>query len=671
MSYRPLSKTLLLLSALVTVPAAEVVAEPTKLDEVVVSSEPLPQTLLEFLEPATVLRGKELQTKAQGSLGATLASEAGISASGFGPGASRPIVRGLGGDRVKILENGIGSQDVSNTSPDHLVTIDPSLINSVEVLRGPASLLYGTSAIGGLVNVNDNRILEEMPTAPAAGRVEVRGSTVDEERTGVMSVNAPAGPFAVHFDALKRVTDDIRIPGYARTGELRANGPALDYPEPKGTLPFSATDTDNVTFGTSYIGKSGFLGAAVSDFNSTYGVPNGENDVSIQAERKRLDTRGKIFDPFSGVQSMDLKFGFIDYDHTEFEGEEPGTIFRNRAVETRYEVAHYKIAGFKGVAGLQQQYSNFGAEGEEAFQPETTKNEGAAFLYEERDLSRKVQLQLSSRFDYQELEAHSTDPITRNFDTYSQSIGTVWNAIENYSLSLTVANTQRAPSGQELFADGPHVATGIYEIGDPDLDPERSVGTDLTLKRKAGAVTGSVGGFFNHFQNYITLTPTGQTIDDLPVYEFVSTSADMRGFESQVAYHFREMKSDGDALSIDYQTDYVWAADRATGEALPRIPPLRMKWGINYSDPALLDARLEVQRVFSQDRTQADETDTSGYTFLNLTLSKDVPFKRGKLTAFVRGTNLLNEKARDATSFIKDVAPLPGANVTTGLQFRF
>jgi iron complex outermembrane receptor protein len=650
---------------------SNVVAEPTKLEEVVVSSDPLPQTLLEFLEPSTVLSGKELQTKAQGSLGATLSSEAGVSASGFGPGASRPIIRGLGGDRVKILENGIGSQDVSNTSPDHLVTIDPGLINSVEVLRGPASLLYGTSAIGGLVNVNDNRILEELPSAPATGRVEVRGSTVDEERTGVMSVNAPAGPVAFHFDALKRVTDDIHIPGYARTGALRANGPSLDYPEPKGTLPFSSTDTDNLTFGTSYIKKSGFFGAAVSDFHSQYGVPNGENDVSIQAERKRLDARGKLFDPLSGIQSMDLKFGFIDYDHTEYQGDEAGTVFRNRAVETRYEAAHYKIAGFKGVAGLQHQYANFGAEGEEAFQPETTKNEGAAFFFEERDLSRTVQLQLSSRFDYQEIEAHSSEPLTRNFDTYSQSIGTVWSAVENYALSLTLANTQRAPSGQELFADGPHVATGVYEIGDENLDPEQSLGADLTLRRKAGKVTGSIGGFFNHFQNYITLVPTGETIDDLPVYQFTSTPADMRGFESQVAYHFRDKESDGDALSVDYQTDYVWAADRSTGEALPRIPPLRMKWGINYSDPALLDARLELQQVFSQERTQADETDTSGYTFLNLTLSKDVPFEKVKLTAFVRGTNLLNEKARDATSFIKDVAPLPGANVTTGVQFRF
>ena len=282
-----------------------------------------------------------------------------------------------------------------------------------------------------------------------------------------------------------------------------------------------------------------------------------------------------------------------------------------------------------------------------------------------------MQLQLSSRFDYQELRAHSDDPVTRSFDTYSQSIGTIWSATKNYPLALTLAHTQRAPSGQELFADGPHVATGVYEIGDANLDPEESFGADLTLRKKEGRVTGSLGGFFNHYQNYITLTPTGETVDDLPVYQFSETSADMRGFESQLAYHFQDVKRDGHALSVDYQTDYVWAADRATGEALPRIPPLRMKWGINYSDPTLVDARLEVQRVFSQERTQAEETTTSGYTLLNLTLSKDIPLEKVTLTAFIRGSNLLNEKARDATSFIKDVAPLPGANVTSGIQVRF
>ena len=234
MLYRHLPTTALFLTAVGIAAATNAAAAPTKLEEVVVSSEPLPDTLLEFLEPSTVLSGKELQTKAQGSLGATLSSEAGVSASGFGPGASRPVIRGLGGERVKILENGIGSQDVSNTSPDHLVTIDPSLVNSIEVLRGPATLLYGTNALGGLVNINDSRIIEELPTSPAAGRAEIRGSTVDEERTGVMSVNAPVGPFAFHFDALKRVTDDIHIPGYARTGALRAEGPPPGYPEPKG-----------------------------------------------------------------------------------------------------------------------------------------------------------------------------------------------------------------------------------------------------------------------------------------------------------------------------------------------------------------------------------------------------------------------------------------------------
>ena len=652
---------------------------PQALDEIIVSSTPLDRTLFESAEQVTVLSGRELQTKAQGSLGATLSGELGIASSGFGPGATRPIIRGLGGDRIRVLENGIGTQDVSNTSPDHAVTVDPLLAQKIEVLRGPAALLYGTSAVGGVVNIFDNRIPEELPAAPVSGKAEIRGGTVDRERAGVLSLDAPVGSFAFHFDATKRRTDDINIPGFARTTALRNSGEDLEYPEPRGTLPFTGTDTDNLTFGTSYIRDSGFFGVALSEYNSTYGVPNGENDISIDASRKRVDLRGKAFEPFHGVKSMELKMGIVDYEHTEFEGAEAGTQFKSQGVDTRYEIAHKKIGPLEGVIGFQYQYSDFSAIGEEAFQPPTTTTIGSLFLFEEYVASRSVRFQAGGRLDYQDISADGFAPLGsvtardlgRDFMTLSQSAGLVWTPHEDYAAALSLAHTERAPSGQELFADGPHVATGAFEIGDPEINAEQSLGIDLVLRKKAGRVTGSIGGYCNRFQNYIGLIPTGETADRLPVYAFESLPATFLGFESQIAYHFFGSNPTGEDLSFDFQPDYVWAEDRRSGEAIPRIPPLRMKWGLNYSRPDLLTARAEVLQIFRQNHNATDETEAPAYTFLNLTVSKDIKISEMQMTMFLRGTNLLNDKGREQTSFIKDVAPLPGANVVAGLQFRF
>lgn len=654
-------------------------AEPSMLPEVTVSSTPLEQTSFESAQPVSVLSSKELQTKPQSSLGSMLSGELGIASTGFGPGAGRPIIRGLGGDRVRILENGVGTQDASNTSPDHLVTIDPSQIEKVEVLRGPAALLYGTSAVGGVVNVFDNRVPTELPKGPVSGKADIRGGTVDRERAGSASINVPVGSFALHVDGSKRRTDDIRIPGFARSRRLRDESPSEDGNEPRNVLPFSDTETDNFTVGTSYIRESGYLGAAVSEYNSRYGVPNGEENISIDARRRRADLRGKLFNPFDGISAMELKVGVVDYEHTEFEGTEEGTNFKSQGLDGRYEITHEKIAGFKGVFGFQYQYTDFEAVGEEAFQPPSITSTGSLFILEEYEVSDSFSLQVGGRGDYQDLQARGFVPqgqdeevdIGTNFLTFSQSAGAVWKPADNYALALSVAHTERAPSSQELYADGPHVATGAFEYGDPNLDKERSLGVDLTLRKKGGAVTGSIGGYYNHFYNFIGLLPTGDTADDLPVYQFRDVPATFYGIESQVAYHFLANYEQGEDLSLDIQPDYVWAEDRNTDTPIPRIPPFRLKVGANYSIANNFSSRVEVQQIFRQGRNAPEESETGGFTLLNAIVTKDVKIDSFPVTIFVRGDNLLNEKAREHTSFIKDVAPLPGINVTSGLSFRF
>ncbi len=643
------------------------------LDKVVVESSPLQDTLFNSAQSVSVLSGADLDEQARNSLGDTLAQQPGVTSSSFGPGAGRPIIRGLGGDRVRILENGVSTQDVSSVSPDHPTTIESSLVDKIEVVRGPAALLYGTSAIGGVVNTFDRRIAEKLPEKPISGTMEMRAESADKTRSGVFGLDAPAGPLVFHVDGFKRRSGDISIPGFARTEALR-DSESLDYSEPKGRLPSSDTDNSNLTLGSSYVFSKGFLGAAVSEYNTAYGVPNGEPDISIDATRKRVDVRGGVRDFGDYIESAIVRAGLVNYDHTEFEGSETGTVFKQDSFDSRLDVTHKEIHSLRGTWGVQVQGTKFEAVGEEAFQPPTDTGVYSVFGLEELLVSDDVTWQLGGRLDWNDTSTTGFDPGAQddfNVDetTFSQSTGAVWDVSPDYALALSVAHTERAPTGQELFADGPHVATGAFEVGDPDLGIERSLGTDLTFRKKEGTVRGFIGGFFNRYWDYISLNPTGAEEDDLPVYTFQAINADFVGFESQVAYFLRDRE--GEELSFDIQPDYVRARDRDNDEYLPRIPPLRLQVGTTYYNKDICRVRLEAQHVFAQHKTADFETSTDAYTMLNLYVNKELPSIMKNLEVFARGTNLLSEKARNHTSFIKDVAPLPGASAMVGLRIRF
>jgi iron complex outermembrane receptor protein len=648
------------------------------LDKVVVESSALQDTLFNSTQSVSVMTGIDLDEKARNNLGDTLAEEPGITSSSFGPGAGRPVIRGIGGERIRILENGVGTLDISSVSPDHAVTVESTLVDRIEVVRGPASLLYGTSAVGGVVNVFDNRIAEKMIDKPIAGTAELRGESVDRTRAGVISLDAPAGPLIFHFDGFKRVSDDYDIPGFARTAELRGSQ-EIEYEEPKGKVPFSDTDTSNLTFGTSYImddksapgGAKGFIGAAVSEFNSDYGVPNGEPDIIVDARRRRVDVRAGVRETGGFIESAVTRMGIVDYDHTEFEGAEAGTRFRQNGFDGRIDINHREVSAIRGAWGLQLQDSSFEAIGEEAFQPPTDTTTYSVFALEELLVSDTVTLQLGGRYDWNSAKSDGfmedrSDAATVDLNTFSQSGGVVWDFIPDYALALSVAHTERAPTGQELFANGPHVATGAFEVGDANLGIERSLGTDLTLRKKEGRFRGSFGVFYNRFWDYISLNPTGEEDDNLPVYAFKAVDADFYGFESQVAMFLVDQP--GQEVSFDIQPDYVWSEERESGDSLPRMTPFRLKFGGTYYNRDLLRARVELQRVFAQNRTADFETATDGYTMLNLYLSKELS---ESLEVFVRGSNLLSEKARNHVSFIKDLAPLPGASAMAGFRVRF
>jgi iron complex outermembrane receptor protein len=645
-----------------------------RLDEIIVESTGLGQTLTDQAQPVTVLSGDDLDMKVNSSLGDTLGSEAGISSSSFGPGAGRPVIRGLDGGRIRVLENGVGSNDLSASSPDHAVTIDSSLVDKIEVVRGPASLLYGTSAVGGIVNTFDNRIPEYLPDAPAEGTAETRGDSASKTRTGLVSVTAPVGNVALHVDALASKSDDYHIPGYARTGELRATTP-IDYPEPQGTLSWSDTQTDVLTGGGSYIFDKGYVGASYNDYKTIYGVPNGEPDISINAHRRRADFRAGVRDTGEFIESGTVRAGYVDYQHTEFEGDEAATNFMNHGIDSRVDLKHKAVNGVRGTWGAQFQGNDVDAEGLEAYQPPSTTDVYSLFALEELSATEDLTLQAGLRYDWNEVETDgfdestSQDDQTRRYDLFSQSVGATFQVSDEYALAWSSAYTERAPNAQELFADGPHVATGAYEIGDDSLNTEQSLGTDIALRKTEGTIRGSVGGFYNRFWNFINANPTGATEDDLPVYQFENIPADFWGFESQVAYY--AVDSVAKEVSFDFQPDYVWARNRDSREYLPRIPPLRMKFGANYYHEDLFRVRLELQQVFEQEKVASYETTTDGYSMLNLYLSKDVNYQGQTYELFVRGTNLLSEKVRNHVSYIKDVAPLPGASAMAGFRVRF
>ncbi len=648
---------------------------PQRMDEVVVTASPLDRTLFELAQPATLLTDKALWEKLQPTLGDTLSGQPGISATSFGPGASRPIIRGLGDDRVRILQNGTSVLDVSNVSPDHAVASDPSGFRSVEIVRGPATLLYGPNAVGGVVNVIDDRIPQERIEGKwPSGHFGTHYGTADDAASVSGAVNWGTGPFAFHLDAFSRETNDIEIPGYARSGKLRALDPQPD--DARGTLPNSFTDSAGAALGGSYIWDRGYVGLSYYGLDSSYGTV-AEEDVTIDLRQHRWDLRGALYQPNAWVREINYKFSHSNYDHTEFEGPEVGTRFLIDGYNARAELLHEKIGRLEGAFGAETQSNEFSALGAEAFLPAVDNRVHSMFAFEEIKLD-PISLQFGLRYDHQ---TNETSTLDLDFDAFSTSAGIVYQPVKDYALSLSLGYSQRPPTYVELLADGLHIATGTYEIGDPSLGNEDSLSLDLSLRKNAGRITGSVSAFYYRFDDFISLQPTGSDFIDggetFPEYAYQAGAADFYGGEIETTYHLLESAtSDTGAqptaqrLDLILRTDYVHAEDRDTGEALPRIPPFRTSLALDYQCGSI-GARLDGQWAANQDRHADYELPTDGYFLLNAGLTYDLKIGAAATTFYLKGVNLLDQDARQSTSFLKDVAPLAGRGVVAGLRAEF
>ncbi len=626
-------------------------SEPQKLDEVNVTALPIRQSGDAVIAPVGVLAGAALDDAKGATLGQTVAHEIGVQTSYFGPGVGRPVIRGLDGPRVGVLANGESSGDVSTVSQDHAVSIEPFLADQIEILKGPATLLYGSGAIGGVVNVVDGRIPEKLPEG-TSGRAELRGNTFSDEATGMARVDTALGDFALHADGVRRDANDVQ--------------------GPHGRIANSYVDTRTGAVSGSWIGADGFLGLAISRYLDEYGNPaepgdaaTGEPAVHLAMAQTRYDVKGGWNEPLPGFDSVRLSFGHTDYTHTEFEGDEPGTVFYSDSNEGRLELVQGELAGWRGAYGLQFLRRDFRAVGEESFVPQTLTHGIGLFGMEQRDWGR-LKTEFGARIDRQ--SSDPADGSRRDFRPLSLSAGFAWKLDDAWHLSLNLDRAQRAPAEEELFANGPHAATNAFEIGLPDARKETANQAELGLHYHGDFVEAKVAAYLNRFNDYLYLADTGETEDDLPVRQWTQGDARFHGFEAEAKLHL------GETASGHYDLRVWGDSVRARldhGGNLPRIAPGRFGADLNWSLDAWR-ASIGVAHYFRQDRVAEHETPTAGYTLVDAHLSYTLD--GGEATSwefFLDGNNLTSATARLHTSFIKDAAPLPGRGVAFGVRAFF
>ena len=643
-----------------------VFAQETKTEEVVVTSSALRESPLEVAQPTTVVAGDELRRQIASSLGETLSSELGVSSTYFGPSASRPVIRGLSGDRVQVLQDGLASLDVSSLSQDHAVTLESVVSQQIEIIKGPAALLYGSGASGGLVNVVSSRVPTEVSARTLTGAAEVRADTASEERTGAFSLDSGVGNFAFHADYFDRESDDVEIPGFAQSDALRRQLiEAGEEPDGvRGHIPNTQGESSGGAIGGSYVGQNALGGLSYSRYETTYGIP-GEEQAYIDMKQDRFDGKAEL-DLEGTINKLRLTGAYNDYTHTEFEAPGvPGTVFNQDAYELRFTADNELGGGWRGTTGLQYVDVDFEAIGDEAFVPTSKTQTMSLFAFEERHINDWT-FELGARAEQQKIDVPSDYP---DFDktAVSLSAGTVWQFAQDHALALNLTRTQRNPQAAELYANGPHIAAQRFEVGDATLDQETSVTADLSLRHTGERVAWTVSAYYNDYTDYIYASPTGEIEDELPVYAYLQDGAKFHGFEAEVNVPL--IDDGGRHLGLRLASDYV-RGKLDNGEDLPQIPPLRFGAGLHYDQD---EWHLGVQAFYynKQDKVADNELPTDGFTLAEMDASYRVPVGSTSVFLFLRGTNLLDEDARQHASPLKDIAPLPGRSWHIGARAEF
>ena len=639
-----------------------------RLDDIIVTGAPYGVTRRATTLALEVLDETELATAPPSTLGDVLNGLPGVRTTAFAAGASRPVIRGLAGPRVLVLSNGVGLIDASGLSPDHQVAADPADASRIEVLRGPSTLAYGGTAIGGVVNVIDDRIASVAPEGGRDGRIGLQSTRVDGGWAASADLSAAVGPLVVSLEGQRREAGDYAIPRPAESRRLHeAEGETLETLE-GGDLENSFSNVSVYGGGLSWIGADGFVGLSVRRTESDYGVPGhaheGHDDaaVTIGLQQTRYDLRGEWgldIGPFARIRASG---GYADYQHGELEGDEVGTRFLSDGWEGRVELVQANINGWQGAIGAQVLRRDFDAIGDEAYVPRTRITEAGAFVLQRLDRGR-VGVEGGLRFDHRRLDSLVAE---RRFENVSASLGLFYRPDGDWFVGLSLASSGRGPTEAELFADGPHAATRAYEVGDPDLRSERANSIEGTLHVDLGAVSTDLHLYHARYDGFIDLAPTGGEADDLPVFAYVQTDARFTGFEVEATWRLWD-EGDRRSLRLEAAGDHV-RGDTDLGPAA-RIPP----WSATARVVMQFDAwsgRLELREVGAQDRVAAFELPTDGYRTLNAFLAWS-PDPEGGLLVYAEGRNLNDAEVREHASFLKDLAPSPGRNLRLGVVYRF
>ncbi|XID75737.1 TonB-dependent receptor domain-containing protein [Alkanindiges sp. WGS2144] len=674
----------------------------TVLPTIVIQAHPLNRSTSDIAMPFSVLEQQQLASGAT-TLGQALEGQAGVHADTFGGGASRPVIRGQTAPRVKVLADGSEVMDASSISPDHAVMVDPLLSEKIEILRGPATLLYGSGAIGGVVNVIDQKIPSKMPEKNIEGEVNLRANTVADEKAAAAALTVGLGEqFALHLEGSKRDANDYKVRGYApnNQAEKRVDG--------------TYSESQNASVGLSWIGGRGYAGVAFSQRQDEYGLPghsheyegchphgshlhcgshdhDGENkddhahDNShshedapyIKLNSKRVDFRAEYEQPFSGFEKIRVRAGYTDYQHDEIDdgpenNNSVATTFKNQGYDGRVELTHVPVAGWQGVLGLQYSHSDFSAQGEEGFLPKTVTENISAFFLEHYQWNN-VHFELGARHELQTIKPETTPQSSKAYSNQkfddaatSASISATWEFVPDYALALSLAHSERMPQAQELYANGIHMATNTYELGDADLKREKSNNIELSLRKTAGDATFALSAYHNRVDDYIYAN-TLDKFENFRLIQYTQSDAIFNGVEAETRYRF------DDTYSGAVFGDYV-RAKLDNGQDLPRIPAARLGARIQTSWEALggeLGGALEYYHVFRQSDIADHETTTPGYNLINATLAYDGELDTlNSYRLYLQMNNLLDEKYYSHSSFLSHM-PQPGRNFTAGIQFKF
>ncbi|TAN51799.1 MAG: TonB-dependent receptor [Methylococcaceae bacterium] len=688
-------KTALLLAAVgvLTTPAQAEEAALTELESVVVTA-PALEELPETGVPLTILSGDELRLKTGHSIGETLKQELGISSQSFGPGVGTPVIRGQSGPRVRVLGNGIGSNDASALSPDHATSVEPLLAERIEVLRGPATLLYGGGAIGGVVNVIDNRIPAYLPEKALGGALEQRFDSSSDETSTTLKLEGGQGSIAYHLDGFYRDRGNLAIGGTGiDTRAVAVTDPALTVTDnPHGFLNNSGADAISGSAGASWIGAPGFAGVSINHLENNYGIApdgSGEETTRIAMRQDKYDFKSELNEPFRFAKTLRTRLGYTDYQHTEITNGEPGAFYTNQSYEGRLELVHQDIGPLRGTVGLQAQASDFDAIEKlsgASIVPHSQIHSYGLFAVESFDVGA-INYQLGTRVEQTDIQEALVIPLRGGFapqtmaglsyTPVSASASALWKLDDSHSFNLGLTRSARAPQVQELLSDGYHDATRSYERGNIGLREETSYNLDLGYRFKADWMRAEFDLFHNWAGDYIYQQRSGRFVDEdgnpcvadcVPLLVSGQQDAIFKGYEAKLI--FPVMENSHGVLDLTLFSDYTRGQFK-DGSDVPRLPPLRYGVQLDHSHGKLI-SYLRLTRADSQPYAGDFETPTDGYLLLNIGTQYQVKnFQGADVMLFAKGNNLLNENIRNATSYLRNFAPEPGRGAEIGIRIDY